>query len=425
MENSQKIKLDLNQIINQANGFIDHFEFGKAYHLALNLDKQISEVETDPQIKAQYQQIINRLQALTMNLWPDQIIINLFDGGIADGLKDDEIPLIERLRYKLADLPVFDRDLYRQKLIRHLQDNTQVLTEAKVVADSKTIPGSITNWLNDYIKKVGGGNVDNIQRASYLAAAAKNFNLSSRDKELVKKLIDLFEYLKLSSLTPEGFEDTLVIEDQGDTIVFDQGQFFKVGENKSAEIQEPEVEFLQPQASISEEKPSVPAGVNIEHDEVLAAYQGDVKMIKNINSQELKLGKKFGDSVAGVRDGFYKSVQKKDVASAVALLRLMAKKDQLENFLVEDQKLNDFLYQVWQKQYGQVAADEFKSNPKQLKFVRLFLRYILEQRLGLDSSDAARIGLQIANIFVNLGKTGYNEMAYFDANIKKFKWFEN
>ena len=125
-----------------------------------------------------------------------------------------------------------------------------------------------------------------------------------------------------------------------------------------------------------------------------------------------------------MRAEFFKTVQKKDVNRTIALLRILAQINDLENFLGEDQKLNQFLGAIWEKQYGEDFSAQFRKNPVQLKFVRQFLRYVLESRLGLESSDAARIGLQIGNIFVGLGKKSYNKMAYFDVGKKEFIWFD-
>ena len=159
-------------------------------------------------------------------------------------------------------------------------------------------------------------------------------------------------------------------------------------------------------------------------EEILLAYRGDSRQHSVILKEEKKISDKFGSDIASLRAEFYRAVQAKNLNRTIALLRLLTQEDELTKFLVEDKKLNTFLAATWQKQYGPELAEEFKKNPTDISFVRLFLQYILQQRLGLPSGDAARFGLQIGNIFVSLGKKEYNKMAYFDVKSKSFKWFE-
>ena len=128
--------------------------------------------------------------------------------------------------------------------------------------------------------------------------------------------------------------------------------------------------------------------------------------------------------LAKLRQEFFAAVQKKNVNRTIACLRLLTEKNDLENFLRQDEKLRQFLLVTWEKQYGADFAAQFRQNPTQIKFVRLFLRYILEERLTMPASEAARVGLQLANIFVKAGKKSYNKMAYFDVVSKEFRWFE-
>ena len=141
-------------------------------------------------------------------------------------------------------------------------------------------------------------------------------------------------------------------------------------------------------------------------------------------SEREKLSKRFNNDAAKLREEFFKTVQNKNTNQTIAILRILAQNKELENFLKDDAKLNKFLSAVWEKQFGKDFVSQFQKQPDQIKFVKQFLRYVLEERLGMTASDAARVGLQIGNIFVSSGKKGYNKMAYFDVASKGFKWLE-
>ena len=60
--------------------------------------------------------------------------------------------------------------------------------------------------------------------------------------------------------------------------------------------------------------------------------------------------------------------------------------------------------------------------PTAPQFVRLFLEISLEERLKLTESEAARIGLHLANLLKRAGNDKYNQIAYFDMGSGEFKW---
>jgi hypothetical protein len=322
----------------------------------------------------------------------------------------------EKIRgYLVAEFPE-DRDAIKEKIRRALLENEELITRDKIERNEKDYLPSIKEWLIDYTSVVGVGKADNLRVNEYFTSN-KNFQkLPAGEKIKVRNLIVLYERLKRSSLEPEGLEERVSFSVDGQDYLYDEGRI----ELLSRERVEPR---LAPEGPTITEPTPAPVTPSIEQA-VLTAYQGDVKQQQAIARVQEKLEKKFRDDMARIREEFFSAVQKKNINKTVATLRILAENQDLENFLREDTKLNKFLTTIWAKQYGQDLVEEFNQKPDQLKFVRLFLQYVLQDRLGMSSNDAARVGLQIGNIFVGLGKKGYNKMAYFEVKEKSFKWFE-
>ncbi|MBI3291143.1 hypothetical protein HYZ76_02560, partial [Candidatus Falkowbacteria bacterium] len=329
----------------------------------------------------------------------------------------------------LSIFDVEERNEFKKDLNKALLNNKNNITSQKIERNNKNYSPTIANWLIDYTNSVGVGEIDVVKMNEYFAAS-KNFqSLSGQDKAKVRDLVTLYERLKKSSVDPEGLEEGVMIAENGKFKVFREGRFEDI-DAKIAQLLKSAGMFLTPKINKSiKERQNKTSGIEqVEissvEQEVLEAYRGDSRQQKTIAKEEEKLLGKFGEDVNALRAEFFKAVQDKNINRTIACLRILALKNELENFLKDDAKLNKFLMAVWEKQYGKSFVEQFKKRPAQVKFIKHFLRYILEDRLEMNTSDAARIGLQIGNIFVKAGKKSYNKIAYFDVRSKEFRWLE-
>ena len=368
---------------------------------------------------------------LTIPALSEAKLVSLLNKGIGWYFKEmmENHVLWEKIKAYLVAIFLGDRDQTKERLRRALLRNEEILTQENIERNNETYRPTIKEWLVDYTSIVGNRPVDALRMNEYFASS-KNFQklpTDSRDK--VRILIELYENLKRSSLAPEGLEETIDLVVDDNWIVFDHGRFENLGKfsEETPEVQtipltspvagKADQEFNLPATAVGAESPDV-------SNEVMAAYRGDTNQLKAIVKETEKLTSRFNSDTAKLRQEFFGAVQKKNVARAIAILRILAQLQDLEPFIKEDEKLNKFLTVTWAKQYGQNFAQGFVKNSAQPKYVRAFLRYVLEQRLEMTTSDAARVGLQIGNIFVSLGKKSYNKMAYFDVSKKEFSWFE-
>lgn len=376
-----------------------------------------------------YWEVLGKLGILSLNFGTEEEAVQIFENGLGYALADEDIDIQQRLRAMLLEIFVLEKDNVRDRLRAALERNNNQLSSTDLVVDDKKIPGTIANWLKDYVQEKGAEIQNKLDIADYFTSGKNTKNLSQGDKVKLRQLLDIYEFLKLSSLTEFGLETPLIyIDIDGKLKILDDRQVTSfeglVGGEKAPLSEERKNRMSNKSFLPSEVETLIQSDPTELKQEVLAAYKGDPQQQKAIAKEIKNLDKKFGSSIEVLHDEFFSSVQQKNVYRTIGALMLLTQKDDLLNFIATDQKLNKFLAAIWEKQYGLELVNDFKINPTNVKYIKLFLQYVLEQRLGLNENDAARVGLQIGNAFAGIGKTSYNKMAYFDIQTKEFKWFE-
>jgi len=414
--------------------------FVKGLRFLLDQNKNLAKNKAD--YYQQYEKILVLAQFVALSFYPEKTIIELIENNLADALAKEDLIVADKIKAKLVaifDPP--DRDTFKREIREAILRNNQHLTANDIIFEDKRVEPTISSWVKDYNRVVGAEVANPINRLDYLTNNQNTKNLSPEDRKKVENLLNLYEYLKISSNSVEGVEEAIPYYINGQHYVLTGGRFEPVKEDKylKSVIENKPLEAVE-QEIASEEKEEIPTSVSeleledaepqkvtvqpaIEK-EVLAAYQGDQKQNQAVAKEEAKISKSFGADLMKIRQEFFLAVQNKNINRTIAVLNILAKQNDLENFVKTDAKLSQFLAAIWEKRYGPEFANEFKQKPIQLKFIRLFLRYVLEERLELPVSSAARVGLQLGNIFVSLGKKDYNKMAYFDVGNKNFEWFE-
>ncbi|MDD2807428.1 MAG: hypothetical protein PHW95_02835 [Patescibacteria group bacterium] len=384
--------------------------------------------------------INNILLISTMN---DEGFLEICEAGLEVYFTDmiEDIDLWELIRAKLVAMVDFEaRDKFKEKIRKSLLRNKGVISSRKILRNNQEYTPSIAEWLVDYTSAVGVSEAGTVKMNEYFIASKNYQQLNGKEKDAVRQLISIYERLKKSSAKPDGLEERVLVSENGRFAIFRDGSFESIDPKLQALLKAANISISgssdedQPPVIISQTAAAVEKTEGLEKDqartmtvseqEIYNAYQGDPRQKSAIAKEEENLTKKFGTDEVKLRAEFYQAVQKKNINLTIAIIRRLAALGELVKFLQTDVKLNNFLTKTWDKRYGQAFADEFVKNPDQPKFIKLFLRYILEERLGMNSSDAARVGLHVANVFVNSGKKSYNKVAYFDIKTKTFNWFE-
>ncbi len=298
-----------------------------------------------------------------------------------------------------------------QTIMRVLGTNAEIIGDSPIV-DPETgerMPPTVANWLRQYNGAFPVG-VERgpIERAQYLQRDQNVKQIRSGERELLTRLLEVYDLLRFPHRAPVG-------EEGGGEPVVDRRRTFQLA---SAATLPPPVSG----PATAEQPRSVVAGTPM--TQILAAYQGATAFERSVAQQAERLRQIVGSDGANLRAAFLAAVQAKHIARTVASLRLMAENGELERMLSSDERLRRYLIAVWPGLYGEAAAVQFADNPASRQSVQKFLQYLVQERLGMSESDAARVGAQLANIFMARGQTEYEKLAYFDVKSKTFKWLE-
>ena len=248
----------------------------------------------------------------------------------------------------------------------------------------------VANWLKKFDKKLGVSLVEDLVLNQFLSSDPDILKLREADEKAVRKLLEIHQYLKLSSQTPEGLEDPVIFNFDGKRQKLAGGQFEDVKlEGRT-------------QALVDEIFKVYDAKEGITAAETPAAVTSDL----NLN-QALALASQIftatkGDSQAVFND-LDSSLNNSDNDRVLGNLILIAQLRILDDLLADERFMS--LARDDLKKDGQGdKVDELRLSPGAPHFVARFLKVVLQDKLGLSAADSLDFGRRIARILAMEGE---------------------
>jgi len=432
------------KIFDEIKKYISHIITFDLVNEAYNINKSLPSIlakipdfeKKFSNLKERYDNIVLKASFVAIPLLHEQKIIDVFEKNFKEVLDIPDIIIEDKIEAKLVSMLHEQRDGLKEKIRGAMERNTQKISEKNVNTGGQIKEPTIGNWVRDYVSHVGIKPADSVEKQQYFISNTNMKKLSPEEKVLVTKILNFYELLKLSSTSMEGMEEHIgVLTEDGKHLILNRGRMEEVhtdamykavvavsqGKMTAREARRYYIEGKRSQEEL-EKMPKLEKD-DITND-ILDAYKGDEKMNKKIAQAESAISNKSGQDIKTLREEFYKAVQNKKVERVIAILRLMVQLDDLEKFLSEDEKLKKYISAMLPESFGKEAADAFNSDPTSGQSVQLFVQYILQERLGMQEHDSARVGMQLSNLFKQQGKLKYSNFAYFDMQSKKFKWYE-
>lgn len=342
--------------------------------------------------------------------------LNILEKNFLKVLEIDNINLLDLLNHGLLAV-LHNVQGFQKEAVDALLRNQEQLTIKEFFLGNKAEKPTIGNWLKDFISQYGSGDFDSLILSEYVATSTNSRKLDAREKNLLEKLIIVYHNLKFFApseeiispeqlfIIPISATDEEPIKSKGDIMK----KFYEKPEDSGS--------------GVSEKKPAASSDNEVT-SQILDAYRGDIKLDMKVSEEILNMKKKFGNDKKFVREAFFDAVRNSNIPNAIAALRILAEMGYIENILKEDEKLNKFLAATWEKVHGKEAAQEFRKDPGTPKFMKMFLQYVLEERLKMKKGDAARVGAQLGSLYKKQGKPEYSKLAYFDMEHKEFRWMQ-
>lgn len=334
----------------------------------------------------------------------------MFDKYLSSAFKIPEYDLWKKTKQWLANFPLDRRDEIKKRVLDSLQRSSEVVTSIALEEPGLEVQaGTVGNWIRQYQGIVGVNEVDTLAKTQYFFTNKAFAALPVEERESLKKLFALVDHLKLSSKTPEGFEEDIVIEEGGKTVIISEGKEIYLDPS----IEKAMRDFRG--ASSPEERQARLVGL----------LRGSDEEVQKINMLEGEIGTQTENNETKLRDllfTFSSPVMGKEPEQdrTIAVLKHLARLGFLDNILRGDKRFFDMLTQYYQKTGKLQEVDDLKVYPTSPKHLSIFLQELLIQRIGMRSAEAARVAVQIENILKKNGKAQYMEMAFFDEEKEQF-----
>lgn len=224
----------IKEIKQKVDEFSEYDDFRGAYECYKELKEKLEESrlkQTDPKLYGQYYNLLVKLKFLSLNFFDDwgeveKLLKNHFEAVYNINYYN----LWNKLKINLLTVPdLKKRDEIKNSLKKALLSCNRIIIDKEKNKDIKNFPKTVAEWLNDFNINLGIGKIDNLKKIKYLTNGENVKKLSERDKNRIKYLLNLYEKLKFSSLTPQGFEEDVPIVIEGKFYIFKQGVLEPIG----------------------------------------------------------------------------------------------------------------------------------------------------------------------------------------------------
>ncbi|MFH1838464.1 MAG: hypothetical protein ABH808_03155 [Candidatus Kuenenbacteria bacterium] len=419
-------------MVNEASGF--------AKNLMLLINGFPKFKETYPYLFERYQNLILQTKWLALPRFSEKEIIGLFEENFTKIFELEFYNLWSKIEMKLISIAFCeDRDEFKKKIREALLRNKENFSSEIIIQDDKKYKPTVSNWLLLYNKILGTESINRLKIAQFFVSNPNIKKLNSEEKDKLRTLINLYERLKLSSLTLEGFEEEIPVNEPGRKGIIKAGVFYPENEKlinkfrKTIKDFEDSAKFekvLEPLEKPKQEKkpeeikeeikkPIDKKEISIK-EKILSGYfkgQLEQKVIYNFEREIINETKKDPEKIKLV---FKQALDVPEREKAIAALKLLAQINELSE-LVKDEKIGQgfifFLSDLGEK----ITMEDLKQLSNSIKYTNLLLQYVLKNKLGLNENDSAKIGVQFSNILSAFNKE-FRKMVYFNADKGEFRW---
>lgn len=401
----EKVKIFFERIVRE-----DSVEETQLFRL--NLIKLLEEQkvkEANVTLYQGYEKMSIQTSLVTLFLLNDGEVLNIIEKHFTSSLEMELYDFWGKLRYKLISIATFsEREDFKKKAWEALERNQEQITVTNLLRGGSSKKGTVANWLVDFRAASEEDKGSRFGLTEYLTSSKNIGSLSDKERKAVEKLLKLYSRLRISSFDLEGVEEPMVFIDreEGKITIFKDGVFEDITKERR-------------RAKISSIGQAAPGALQEEKfEKIRARYEGNDEENKSIAAERASLSK-LAEEQKALINYLKKALESRDKIKTIAVLYVLAEQRKLDDILRGD----NFISRALQDKLK--GADEklrnFQINPAAARYLVMFLRFALEDKLGLSSNESARWGLRIINILKSKG-INYRQLVYFDMEDKLFKW---
>jgi hypothetical protein len=145
-------------------------------------------------------------------------------------LEIEQFNLWEKLEIELISISDLDeRDSFKEKIGESLEKCDEVLINRQKYINQE-IPRKVSEWIKNFVVNLGLDKFDAVKKIEYLNNSQYLKILDTVDKNKVRVLLDIYEKLKISSRSPEGYENLVLMNIDGKSVIFNHGRLEEVSD---------------------------------------------------------------------------------------------------------------------------------------------------------------------------------------------------
>ena len=187
------------------------------YHIKKLVDS--GEIMEEAKVKA-LDKVSAQLALVSLNFQSDHSINGILENhpySVAHTL--DRNDLINKFRARLDHEGFLgDRDELRQSFAKSLARSQEEIGKAEIPLGETKVKPTVENWIKVFVTDIGTGDVTNVALARFYSKNKSFQGLSKTEKEVLKNIIDLYNFLKLDSDDPEALATFELIEGKNNNI---------------------------------------------------------------------------------------------------------------------------------------------------------------------------------------------------------------
>jgi hypothetical protein len=424
-------------------------EHENAYSISNGLNSLIDDEagfkSANADLYKQYVDIIIKLRWIALALLKEGEVVKLFKENFLKIFEIEDFNLEEKMRFKFLNILVLEeRDKLKNEIRKALAENNERISSKKLMSESKMLEPSVASWIFDYNKNLGITPVNKTKQTEYFTRNENAKKASNEEKDKLRVVFNIYEKLKLSSLYAPGLEEYIPIDEPGMKGIIKGSEVEPLRDESKIRADIEWATKLLLDSDIpdfvkdslrgeEEEKKGKPDIVLIketvkekDNKESLAEMFKDFEkyMDGELSQGAIEVGEKLQkESVKDLkvlRSKFYHAVNSSSSKDALGALFAIAENRQIRVAFAKDDRFVKFWGGYLEQ--NNLDVEHFKNDPANEKHFARFIKYIFENRLGMNEYDSLMSGIAVGNLARVAGELEYQEMVYGDEKEGKFKW---
>ena len=362
-----------------------------------------------PELSKDHQEVYQRLDESVIHLkylclfrLKEKEIIDLMQYHFVEVFDMPDYSLWNYLAIKISSIVFFeDQDVFKDRVRRAIITNKQYLTKERPVLNNIEQPPTVANWIRDYTRAAEGES-NTLSLLEYLQQSQNTRHLSNDDQYRLSVLLHLYEKLRLSSFSAEGFPESVTIRDEnGHLLIFDEGHLEDISSNLEVNkiIKGLEERGVLPKEDEPAEKEELPSIVDYGAKHVPAKQPLPVLAEKSSPLTDMALvasmSKQIITQTVGELNALVKSfmnfLSRHDTLGVISALYVMSRIGVLGKSLEGATPMRRLYEDYLKESKNKALLDNFRLMPGSKDHQNRFVKVILIKKLGISNKETQEI----------------------------------